>query len=123
MGNPDPRGSDYRTCDHEWQPVTFVCENQLLTDRGQVIVRQPDPTQAKCCVVCLKCATHSYMTTRFVYRLYGIEDMNDKGVWLDDEGEVFVKPVEEESKISIGEWFESILTEDQKTKILEAINE
>jgi hypothetical protein len=84
-GGPDPRGSDYRTCEHEWQPVSFRFENQLLTDRGQVVVRQPDPSEGRCYIVCLLCASHTYMSTKMIYRLYGSEDQNEDGTWINED--------------------------------------
>jgi len=63
-----PRGRcvDGGTDAHEWQPLSFAFENQLLTDRGQVQVRQPDPETGRVYCVCMKCHQHSYVITRFV---------------------------------------------------------
>jgi hypothetical protein len=59
-----------RNCKHNWQPVSFVFESQILGDEGRVLIRQPDCTGGKVYCVCTKCHSHSYMETVYVgYRL------------------------------------------------------
>jgi hypothetical protein len=78
-----------RTCEHAWQPISFVFETELWTLRqrspdsmlnlleppdirtGPKIdivpqVRQPDPNQARVYCVCMKCASHTYIVTQFI---------------------------------------------------------
>jgi hypothetical protein len=65
----------------------MVFETQLLDEYGRVRVRQPDIDKGRVYLVCLLCASHTYMTTRFsIYRLYGSEDESEPGVWRDDDG-------------------------------------
>ena len=76
-----------RTCSHTWQPVSFVFERELWTlqqrapnsplnildpagaaqTRIDVIpqVRMPDDRQGRVYCVCMKCASHTYITTQF----------------------------------------------------------
>lgn len=88
MDDIDPRGSDRRTCEHNWQPVSMVFETQLLDDHGRVRVRQPDINAGRVYLVCPLCASHTYMSTKWVgHRLYGSEDQHDDGTWIDEEDE------------------------------------
>lgn len=81
----DPRGSDRATCGHDWKPLSFVFETQLLDDRGRVLIKQPALDEAKVYLVCLKCSSYTYMTTKWVsYRLYGSEDQNPDGTWKEE---------------------------------------
>lgn len=78
----DPRCSDRTTCEHRWQPVSFRFETQLLDVEGRVLVRQPAMDHGRVYVACLLCASHSYMSTRWVgHRMYGSEDESEPGVW------------------------------------------
>lgn len=87
MSGPDPRGTDRAACDHNWQPVSMVFETQWLDDEGRVLVRQPDTERGRVYLVCLLCASHTYMSTAWVqYRLYGSEDQVD-GAWEYDDAE------------------------------------
>ncbi len=62
-------------------------ETQLLSATGGVIVRQPDIDHGRVYLVCLLCASHTYMATRWVgYRLYGSEDEITPGVWRNADG-------------------------------------
>jgi len=77
-----------RTCVHVWQPVSFVFERELSTVQQRALnsplnmldpaggmqprmdivpqVRMPDPQQGRVYCVCMKCASHTYITTQFV---------------------------------------------------------
>lgn len=86
FGQPDPRGSDRRSCEHHWQPVSMVFESQLLDHEGRVLIRQPDIDHGRVYLVCLLCASHTYMTTRWAqFRLHGSEDEVTPGVWRKEE--------------------------------------
>jgi len=68
----------------------MVFETQLLDQDGRVCIRQPDVERGRVYIVCLRCASHTYMSTKFRYRLYGSEDQLEDGTWIhedDDEGE------------------------------------
>ena len=52
--------------EHDWQPVSFVLETQLLGPKGQVRARQPDVERGRAYDVCMKCLRHSYVETEFV---------------------------------------------------------
>lgn len=59
-----------RNCKHNWQPISFVFESQLLGNEGRVLVKQPNCTAGKVYCVCMKCHSHSYVETVYVgYRL------------------------------------------------------
>lgn len=45
---------------HEWQPVSFRFETQLLDDEGRVQVRQPDIEKAHVYFICMKCRGWTY---------------------------------------------------------------
>ena len=51
---------------HEWQPISFVFETQLLDAEGRVIVRQPKTEKARVYCVCMKCHKHTYIETDWV---------------------------------------------------------
>lgn len=53
-------------CDHDWKPVSFVFESQLLDKDGRVQIRQPDITKGRVYCVCMKCCGHTYMETGWV---------------------------------------------------------
>lgn len=62
-------------CDHDWQPVSFRFETQLLDQHGRVMVRQPDIEEGRVYLVCLLCACYTYIDTQFVgFRLEGSMD-------------------------------------------------
>lgn len=64
-----------KDCEHEWNPLSFVFETQLLDDVGRVRVRQPDIKKGRVFLVCVKCASHTYMQTEWVgFRLEGSLD-------------------------------------------------
>lgn len=64
-----------RKCRHAWKPAGMVFETQLLDGDGRVIIRQPDLDTGRVYLVCLLCASHTYMSTSWTgYRLYGSED-------------------------------------------------
>lgn len=75
------------SCEHDWKPISFVYETQLLDSQGRVLIRQPDLDEARVYLVCLECASHTYLTTSWVgFRLYGSEDANPR--YISPEGEV-----------------------------------
>jgi hypothetical protein len=45
---------------HDWRPISFRFETQLLDHRGRVQVRQPDTDGARVYFVCLKCRGWTY---------------------------------------------------------------
>lgn len=68
-------------CSHDWQPVSMVFESQLLDGDGRVLIRQPDIDEGRVFLVCLQCASHTYVSTSWVgFRLYGSEDANPRYV-------------------------------------------
>lgn len=52
--------------EHNWQPVSFVFESQLLDPEGRVRIRQPDTEEGRVYVVCMACHSHSYIVTNWV---------------------------------------------------------
>lgn len=73
---PDPIDVDWRDCHHDWRPVSMVFETQLLDPEGRVLIRQPDAAAGRVYIVCMGCASHTYMETRFIYRLHGAPDQD-----------------------------------------------
>jgi len=79
-------GEPYGLCDdggeHNWQPVSFVFETQLLDSEGRVRVRQPDLKEGRVYVVCMACRTYTYVVTEWAgyylggpdYSAIGLED-------------------------------------------------
>lgn len=57
---------DPHDCDHDWTPVSFRFETQLLDDNGGVRIRQPDLEEAYIYFVCVRCAQWTYMTANWV---------------------------------------------------------
>lgn len=73
--------SNPRDCPHEWQPLSFAFETQLLDADGRVRVRQPDLNAGKVFFVCASCSSHTYMRTQWVgFQLYGSEHRDDPDV-------------------------------------------
>lgn len=67
-----------RDCPHNWTPVSFAFETQLLDSNGRVRVRQPDTEHGRVYFICTGCASHTYMSTSWVgYRMLGAEDSGD----------------------------------------------
>lgn len=50
---------------HEWQPLSFVFEGQLLDREGRVLIRQPDLEAGRVYCVCMKCHQHTYIVTKW----------------------------------------------------------
>jgi hypothetical protein len=85
-GGINPSGSDHTSCHHEWQTVSMRFEAQILGPEGQVRIRQPDTKEGRVYLVCLLCASHTYMSTRWVgFRLIGSEDQDEQGNWYEEE--------------------------------------
>lgn len=61
-------------CEHEWQPVSFAFETQLLDDQGRVKIRQPDLANGRVYCVCMKCLGHTYVRTGYVGYYIGSPD-------------------------------------------------
>lgn len=53
-------------CEHDWQPVSFRFESQLLDSSGRVQIRQPDLANGRVYCVCMKCCSHTYIETGYV---------------------------------------------------------
>lgn len=51
---------------HQWQPLSFVFENQLLEGDGRIIAKQPDTKAGRVYCVCMKCHSHTYIETKWV---------------------------------------------------------
>jgi NMD protein affecting ribosome stability and mRNA decay len=51
--------------EHNWIPVSFRFETQLLDGYGRVSIRQPDLKQGRVYVVCMACRTHTYVDTEW----------------------------------------------------------
>lgn len=49
---------------HDWRPLSFVFETQLLDNDGRVRIRQPDTEKGRVYCVCMRCHQHTYMVTR-----------------------------------------------------------
>jgi hypothetical protein len=66
------RHSDATRCpntadgEHQWQPLSFVFETQMLDPQGRVIVRQPSIDEARVYAVCMPCRSHTYVVTAWV---------------------------------------------------------
>ena len=54
---------DYHS--HEWQPLSFVFESQLLDKDGRVLIRQPSLDDGRVYCVCMKCHSHTYIVTKW----------------------------------------------------------
>ena len=52
-------------CKHNWQPLSFVFETQLLDSEGRVNIRQPGIDHGRVYLVCLRCCLHTYMVTQW----------------------------------------------------------
>src|SRR5262245_20612595 len=73
-----------RSCEHTWQPVSFVFETELLTIRSseagldiRPLGRQPDLLEGRVYCVCMKCASHTYIVTQWIgYYLGGDRDVD-----------------------------------------------
>lgn len=59
---------------HDWQPLSFVFESQLLDSEGRVLIRQPDIDEARVYCVCMKCRGWSYAVVDFVGFFLGNPD-------------------------------------------------
>lgn len=83
-------GRRYDECadgsEHNWQPLSFVFESQLLDGAGRVVIRQPAIHEGRVYVVCMGCHSHTYIQTTWVgYWLPPPESPEAQG--LDSEGE------------------------------------
>lgn len=84
--------ADPKACPHDWQPVSFVFEIQLLGHEGRVEIRQPDTEAGQVYLVCLGCAQHTYIETSWAqYRLEGSPDRKEVLDKEENEGENTIK--------------------------------
>ena len=58
---PDCSGNSLEQ--HQWQPISFRFETQLLDQDGRVIVRQPHTEEGRVYCVCMRCHKHTYIVT------------------------------------------------------------
>ncbi|MEU3899773.1 hypothetical protein [Streptomyces sp. NPDC045251] len=58
-----PKTSDGQ---HQWQPLSFVFETQLLDRDGRVLARQPAIDGGRVYAVCMPCRSHTYIETSWV---------------------------------------------------------
>lgn len=67
-------------CEHNWEPVSFRFESQMLDRQGRVLIRQPDIEEGRVYCVCMKCHQHTYIVTNFVgYYFVLDEHMDEEG--------------------------------------------
>ena len=60
---------------HRWIPVSFVFENEALDPKGTVLIRQPNVDKGRVYCVCMGCARHTYIETKWIgYCLGGSDD-------------------------------------------------
>lgn len=64
--------------EHQWQPLSFVFETQLLDERGRVAVRQPDMDSGRVYAVCMPCRSHTYIETAWVGYYLGYPYMEEE---------------------------------------------
>lgn len=63
---PHPPTACEEGAEHEWQPLSFVFESQLLDGEGRVLIRQPSTGAGRVYCVCMKCHSHTYIVTEWV---------------------------------------------------------
>lgn len=77
-------GLPWGTCDgggeHNWQPISFVFETQLLDGEGRVRIRQPSINDGRVYVVCMACRTHTYVVTEWAGYFLGGPDYSAIGM-------------------------------------------
>ncbi len=59
------------TCKHTWQPVSFRFETERFDVEPRTLsvtpsIRQPDTARGRVYCVCMNCASHSYLETRYI---------------------------------------------------------
>ena len=52
-------------CAHDWVPLSFVFETQLLDKHGRVLIRQPHLDTGRVYCVCMGCHSHTYIETKW----------------------------------------------------------
>ena len=66
-------------CKHNWIPLSFVFESQILDPDGRIVIKQPALDNARVYCVCMKCRGHTYIETHWVeYFLGSPDDLVDK---------------------------------------------
>jgi hypothetical protein len=69
------------TCEHNWQPLSFVFETEVLSITGSCArpqIRQPSIDAGRVYCVCMLCASHTYIVTQWVgFYLGGDQDPNE----------------------------------------------
>lgn len=63
---------------HQWQPLSFVFETQMLDRDGRVMVRQPLIDDGRVYVVCMPCRSHTYIVTAWVGYYLGYPYMEEE---------------------------------------------
>jgi hypothetical protein len=71
--------------EHQWQPLSFVFETQMLDGSGRVVVRQPDLDKGRVYVVCMPCRSHTYIETAWVGYYLGYPYMEEEQERYDPE--------------------------------------
>jgi hypothetical protein len=64
---------------HDWAPLSFVFETQLLDEEGRVRVRQPALDDARVYCVCMKCRGYTYVVTEWVGFFLGGPEADSRG--------------------------------------------
>lgn len=67
-------------CDHNWQPLSFVFETQLLDKDGRVLIRQPALADGRVYCVCMKCLSHTYVITGWCGSFLGSPDILEENL-------------------------------------------
>lgn len=57
---------DRSKCRHKWQPISFVFESQLRGMEGEVRIKQPSLERGRVYCICMKCASHTYIDTKWI---------------------------------------------------------
>ena len=75
-------------CEHDWKPLSFVFECQLLDKDGRVQIRQPGISKGRVYCVCMKCLSHSYVETAWAGYYLGSPDLLEDALIDNEEPEV-----------------------------------
>lgn len=87
------RDTDATTCPrtpdgkHQWQPLSFVFETQLLDASGRVLIRQPDLDKGRVYAVCMPCRSHTYVETAWVGYYLGYPFLEEEQEHYDGDTE------------------------------------
>ena len=77
--NPDRQNTHWsnvivRECEHEWQPVSFLFENEAHDPSGRLANRSPDMTDARVYCICMKCLGYTDVNAGWVGSYLGGPD-------------------------------------------------